>query len=76
MGVYGMTWNIMPLVGMYAGTVAGLIGTPFTVASGGLLVAVFAIGPALINKQMRNLGSLLMRAEKGLHTEATLAETV
>ncbi len=75
MGVYGMTWNIMPLGGMYVGTVAGLIGTPFAVASGGLLVAVFAVGPALINKQVRNLGTLLTRAEKGLHTEATWAET-
>jgi hypothetical protein len=47
----------------------------FAVAGGGMLVAVFAIGPALINKQVRNLGTLLTRAEEALHTEATWAET-
>lgn len=57
-------------------SVPSSLGRDFLVASGGMLVAVFAIGPALINKQVRNLGTLLTRAEEGLHTEATWAETV
>lgn len=59
MGIYGVTYNIMPLGGLYAGALAGLIGTPFAVASGGVLVLAFALGPAIFNKQIRNLGSML-----------------
>lgn len=64
MGFYSMTWNIMPLGGMYAGVLAGFIGTPYAIAIGGMFVTVFAIGPALLNKQVRNLGTLLTQAEK------------
>jgi MFS family permease len=56
MGIYGITWNIMPLGGLYAGFLAGFIGTPFAVALGGLFVTAFALGPAIFNKQVRNLG--------------------
>lgn len=63
MGFYGMTWNIMPLGGMYAGALAGLIGAPWAVAIGGLLVTGFAIGPALLNRQIRNLSQVMDRAE-------------
>jgi MFS family permease len=64
MGFYGITWNIMPLGGMYAGVLAGLIGTPLAIAIGGLLVAIFALGPALFNIQVRNLGILLFETEE------------
>jgi MFS family permease len=64
MGFYGITWNIMPLGGMYAGVLAGLIGTPLAIAIGGLLVAIFALGPALFNIQVRNLGILVFEAEE------------
>ena len=59
MGIYGITWNIMPLGGLYAGFLAGFIGTPFAIASGGLFVMAFALGPAVFNKQVRNLGAVL-----------------
>jgi MFS family permease len=68
MGFYGITWNIMPLGGMYAGVLAGLIGTPMAIAIGGLLVAIFALGPALFNIQVRNLGILLFETEEGIKT--------
>ncbi len=63
MGFYGMTWNIMPLGGMYAGALAGFVGVPTAIAIGGLLVSAFAMGPALLNSQVRNLGTMLDRAE-------------
>ena len=61
MGFYGMTWSIMPLGGMFAGALASIavLGAPFAVAIGGLGVAAFALGPALLNRQVRNLGGLL-----------------
>ncbi len=65
MGFYGMTWSIMPLGGMQAGAIASFIGAPFAIAIGGLAVAAFAIGPALIDSRVRNLGSLLLQFERG-----------
>jgi len=64
MGFYGITWSIMPLGGMYAGGLAKLIGdtndgVPIAVAVGGLLVALFALGPSLLNSNIRNLGKLV-----------------
>ena len=63
MGFYGMTWSIMPMGGMYAGALAGVIGTPFAIAIGGILVSAFAIGPALVNQQVRHIGAILTEAE-------------
>ena len=54
-----ITWNIFPLGGMYVGALAAFIGMPYAIAIGGMLVIVFAIGPALLNPQIRNLGILL-----------------
>lgn len=56
MGFFGITWNIVPLGGMYAGALSELIGMPFAIASGGILVMLFAVGPALINKELRSAG--------------------
>ena len=64
MGFYGMTWSIMPLGGMQAGALANFIGAPFAIAIGGLAVAAFALGPGLLNRQVRNLGALLRQAER------------
>ena len=64
MGFYGMTWSIMPLGGMQAGAVAAFVGVPVAVAIGGGLVAAFALGPALINRQVRNIGAILARSER------------
>jgi len=68
MGFYGMTWSIMPLGGMFAGSLAKYIGedstgVPIAVAIGGILVAVFAIGPFFMNRNVRNLGSILQTHE-------------
>jgi len=59
MGFYGMTYNLMPLGGMLTSALAGLITVPFAIAVGGLAVAAFAIGPAMTNSAVRNLGALL-----------------
>ena len=63
MGFHGMTWSIMPMGGMYTGALAGIIGVPIAVATGGLIVSAFALGPALINRRLRNLDTLLREAE-------------
>jgi MFS family permease len=63
MGFYGMSYNIMPLGGMLAGALADLITAPVAIAVGGLAVAAFALGPAMMNRQSRNLGALLRQVE-------------
>jgi MFS family permease len=63
MGFYGMTYNIMPLGGMLAGTLANLITAPLAIAVGGLAVAAFAVGSALLNGEVRNLGARLGQLE-------------
>ena len=68
MGFYGMTWSIMPLGGAQAGAIAEFVGVPVAIAIGGGLVAIFAIGPALLNGRVRNLGSILQAAESTLST--------
>ena len=55
MGFYGMTWSIYPLGGMQSSAVANVIGAPFAVVVGGVAVAVFALGPALLNSTIRRL---------------------
>lgn len=75
MGFYSMTWSIMPLGATQAGFMATFFfspvlrlsssdATPFAIAFGGLAVAAFALGPALINKNVRNVGMLLLNTEK------------
>jgi MFS family permease len=63
MGFYGMTYNLMPLGGMLTSALAGLITVPLAIAVGGLAVAAFAIGPAMTNREVRNLGTLLGQVE-------------
>ena len=70
MGFYGMTWSIMPLSATQAGAMASFIGVPFAIAIGGILVAAFALGPALVNKKLWNVGTLLMEAEESLATQS------
>ena len=71
MGFYGMVYSIMPLGGMQAGAVASAVGTPFgvpgvsvAIAIGGLVVSAFALGPAMVNQRVRNLGTLLLQFER------------
>ena len=64
MGFYGMTWSIMPLGGFQAGLMAENIGAPFAVALGGLAVIAFAVGPAMLNSKVRNIGAILQGFER------------
>jgi MFS family permease len=59
MGFYGMTHNLTPVGGMLAGVLASLITAPLAIAAGGLAVAAFALGPAMANNEVRNLGTRL-----------------
>lgn len=64
MGFFGMTWSIMPLGGMYAGFLAKYLGgggngVAYAIAIGGLLIALFAIGPAFYNKDVRSLSKIV-----------------
>ena len=63
MGFYGMTWSIMPLGAMPASGLAVLIGAPFAIAAGGIAVAAFALGPALINRKIHNIENDLSQTE-------------
>ena len=62
MGFFTMTWNIMPLGAIQAGALANIWGGPAAVAIGGLAVAAFPLGPALLNKNIRHLGRRLEEA--------------
>ena len=65
MGFYGMTWSIQPLGGMLLGGLASIavLGAPLAVAIGGLGITIFALGPALLNPKVRNLGALLTQTQ-------------
>ena len=76
MGFYGMTWSIMPLGGFQAGAIATLVGVPVALAIGGGLVAAFALGPALVNRQVRNIGAILERAVSPARPPAAAEERV
>jgi MFS family permease len=70
MGFFGMTWSVMPLGGLQAGALAGLVTAPIAVAIGGLAVAAFALGPGLINGQVRGLSGLLQQVEAATSLES------
>ena len=63
MGFFGMTWSIMPLGAFQSGALAEFVGVPAAVAMGGGLVTLFALGPALMNRQVRNLGVIIQERE-------------
>jgi MFS family permease len=64
MGIHTMSISMIPLSGMQAGAVANVIGAPFAVMIGGLVVTAFALGPALFNRRIRNLSSEVSEAEQ------------
>jgi predicted MFS family arabinose efflux permease len=45
----------MPIGSIVAGTVSSSIGPQFTLAAGGLIVVIFAIGVTIFNRRLRNL---------------------
>ena len=55
MGLYGLTWSLMPLGGMLGGTVATFAGEQITVGLSGLIVACFAIYIFVTFPQIRRL---------------------
>jgi hypothetical protein len=63
MGFSEITYNIMPLAGMLVNVLAHLITAPLTIAVGGLAVAAFAVGPAMVNREVRHLRAQLRQAE-------------
>ena len=56
MGLYGMTWSLMPLGAMQAGFIADWFGAPIAVAVGGFMVSAFAILVGATNPTVRNMG--------------------
>ena len=57
LGIYGMTWSLLPLGAMQAGAIAQFTSASFAVALGGAAVILFAVGMAVTNRQVRNLGT-------------------
>ncbi len=57
MGIYGMTWSLLPLGAMQAGVIAEYTSAPFAVAVGGAAVILFAVGMSMSSRLVRNLGA-------------------
>ena len=55
MGLWGMTFNLLPLGGFYAGILASYIGAPGAVMIGGAAVIAFAVFGAARDRQVRTL---------------------
>ena len=55
MGIYGLTWDLMPVGGLIAGAIAEYAGAPAAVVVGGALVAVMALWVAIFLPNMRRL---------------------
>lgn len=55
MGLWGMTFNLLPLGGFYAGLLASYIGAPSAVMIGGAAVIAFAVFGAARDRQVRRL---------------------
>ena len=59
MGIYGMTWSLLPLGAMQAGAIAEYTSAAVAVGFGGAAVIVFAVGMTMASRQVRGLGSQL-----------------
>ena len=55
MGIYGLTWDLMPVGGMVSGTIAEFAGAPTAVAVGGSLVAGTALAVVSLKPNVRRL---------------------
>ena len=56
MGVFGITYAMLPLSGLQAGLLAQFIGLPAALAIGGFIVSFIAVGLAATNPKIRALG--------------------
>jgi len=55
MGIYGLTWELMPVGGLIAGAIAEYAGAPAAVVVGGAFVVVMALPVAMFSPNMRRL---------------------
>ncbi len=55
MGIYGMTWSLLPVGAMQAGAIAEYTSAPLAVAVGGAAVIVYAVAMGIGNRQVRTL---------------------
>ena len=55
MGIFGLTWDLMPVGGMIAGAIAEFAGAPAAVGFGGLMVAAMAAFVAIALPNIRRL---------------------
>jgi MFS family permease len=55
MGIFGLTWDLMPVGGMIAGAIAEFAGAPAAVGFGGLMVAGMAAAVAIAWPNIRRL---------------------
>lgn len=55
MGIFGLTWDLMPVGGMIAGAIAEFAGAPVAVGFGGLMVAAMAAFVAVALPDIRRL---------------------
>ena len=62
MGIYGMTWSLLPLGAMQAGAIAEYTSAAFAVGVGGAAVILFALGMTMVSRQVRDLGTQLEAA--------------
>ena len=55
MGIFTMTYSMMPLGSLPMGAIAGIMGTPFAVAAGGGMVIISTLGIASTSSTLRKL---------------------
>ena len=55
MGIYGMTWSLLPMGAMQSGAIAEYTSAPLAVAVGGGAVILFAVVMGLGNRRVRTL---------------------
>jgi len=55
MGIYGLTWDLMPVGGMIAGAIAEFAGAPMAVGLGGFMVAGMALAVMVCRPNIRRL---------------------
>ncbi|GBD11732.1 Enterobactin exporter EntS [bacterium HR23] len=58
MGIFSMTWSMMPLGAVQSGFIADAVSAPFAIALGGILTVAFALLPAVASPALRRLRPL------------------
>jgi MFS family permease len=68
MGISGLAWEVTPIGGTFAGTIAEFAGAPIAVALGGALVAGSALRIVLSKNKMTRLEPQLAPSGSEVHT--------